>query len=58
MQCSLAGHNGSILIHALGISLGGIGRLSQCSGALTDIVSCKFCGLEDDSLCGIADLGI
>ena len=58
MQCSLAGHNGSILIHTLGISLGGIGRLSQCSGALADIVSCKFCGLEDDSLCGIADLGI
>ena len=32
--------------------------LSQCSGALADIVSCKFCGLEDDSLCGVADLGV
>ena len=50
--------NGRILIYAFLISCAGIRCFSKCTGCLSDVVACEFCGLKHNGLCRVADLGV
>ena len=58
MQRTLHGHHGGVFIYALREAHAGVGNLTQCLRALTDIVVRELRRFEHDRRSGIQDLGI